>query len=175
MSNDYHLRYPIGEYNPPKPIPEELVRVWINDIARLPADLKSLAVKLGSDKLDQAYRPGGWTARQVIHHIVDSHVNSFVRFKLALTEENPTIRPYFEDRWAELSDNRTAPIDMSLQILEGLHQRWTFLLNSLTNADLKRTWHHPEVGKSLPLTYWIGLYAWHGKHHLEHVRLVVNA
>jgi len=118
--------------------------------------------------LNTPYREGGWTVRQLIHHVPDSHLNSYVRFKLALTEDEPTIKPYQEDRWAELADSRVTPIETSLSLLDSLHQRWILLLRSFTAADWKKTFRHPEVGV-LTLDKTVALYAWHGKHHVAHI------
>jgi uncharacterized damage-inducible protein DinB len=123
---------------------------------------------LSEDQLNTPYREGGWTVRQLIHHVPDSHLNSYVRFKLALTEDEPTIKPYQEDRWAELADSRVTPIETSLSLLDSLHQRWILLLRSFTAADWKKTFRHPEVGV-LTLDKTVALYAWHGKHHVAHI------
>jgi len=127
---------------------------------------------LSEVQLDTAYRPGGWTVRQVVHHCADSHMNSFIRFKLALTEENPTIKPYHEDKWAEMADAKNLPIEPSLKILEGLHDRWAILIKSLSDQDLQKTFYHPANQKTITLATTIALYAWHSRHHLEHVKLV---
>ena len=118
--------------------------------------------------MSRPYREGGWTVRQVIHHLPDSHLNSYIRFKLALTENEPTIKPYQEDRWAELADSRVTPIETSLSLLDSLHQRWILLLRSFTAADWKKTFRHPELGV-LTLDKTVALYAWHGKHHVAHI------
>ena len=132
-----------------------------------PAKLKAAVGGLNDRQLDTPYRPGGWTVRQVVHHLPDSHLNSFVRFKLALTEEEPTIKPYDEARWAELADSK-APIELSLPLLENLHERWVLLLNSLTPADWQRKFRHPERGP-MTLTDNLQIYAWHGRHHVAHI------
>jgi len=116
----------------------------------------------------------GWTVRQVIHHIPDSHLNAYIRFKQALTEENPTIRPYFEDRWAKLTDSQLTPIDVSLKLLSSLHQRWVVVLKSMKTDDFTRTYFHPAYNKSMPLINVLQMYSWHGKHHLAHIMLVKN-
>src|SRR5579862_4296401 len=140
------LRYPIGKC-PSKPVltPNER-REGIENIAQTPARLKAAIAGLSPEHLDTPYRPGGWTVRQVIHHLPDSHMNSFVRFKLALTEDEPTIKPYDEDRWAELADSKTTPIEVSLTMLDSLHDRWVRLLRSLTPEEWKRTFRHPDLG-----------------------------
>jgi uncharacterized damage-inducible protein DinB len=123
---------------------------------------------LSAQQLDTPYREGGWTVRQVVHHVPDSHLNSYIRFKLALTEEDPTIRPYMEDRWAELPEAKTAPIELSLSLLEDLHKRWMLMLRAIQPAEWKRTFRHPEIGP-MTLEKNLALYAWHGRHHVAHV------
>ena len=174
MSDDLEkLRYPIGRFEPPSRIDRDQIGRWISDIEALPADLRRTVRGLTDTQLNTPYRPGGWTIRQVIHHLPDSHINSFIRFKLALTENRPEIKPYFEDRWAELPDYSMTPVSASLDLLEGLHQRWVALLRSLTRQDLERTFIHPESGLvKLPET--IGSYAWHGRHHLAHIREAIR-
>jgi uncharacterized damage-inducible protein DinB len=162
-------RYPIGRYHWDKEITEVDRQKWIAEIAALPERLQAAVTGLSDEQLDTPYRKGGWTIRQVVHHLADSHMNSLIRFKLALTENNPTIRPYYEDRWAELSDSRTLPVEPSLMLLTGLHSRWTTLLLSLSPDDYARTFYHPESEKSIRLDYNLGLYAWHGNHHLAHI------
>jgi len=161
------LRYPIGRFEHHAGTPEERAR-WIADIAALPARLREAVTGLKDAQLDTPYRPGGWTVRQVVHHLADSHVNSFVRFRLALTEDAPTIKPYEEARWAELPDARTGDIGVSLTLLEALHDRWVHLLRTLEDAEFGRTIHHPEAG-TLDLDYLTSMYAWHGRHHVAHV------
>lgn len=163
------LKYPIGKFEKPEAITKELLSQWIDEIAAFPAQLKAEVNHLDEGQLDSPYRPEGWTIRQVVHHCADSHMNSFIRFKLALTEEQPTIKPYREERWAELADGKM-PIDASLMLLEGLHARWGALLKSLSAEEMSRTYVHPEQGQAIPLDVTIGLYAWHGKHHLAHIR-----
>lgn len=162
------LRYPIGPYTPPEPITPEHVIAWIEEIRTLPARLEAAGIGLQDPDLDTPYRPGGWTIRQVVHHVADSHMNSYIRFKLALTEDNPVIKPYHEDRWAELPDSG-GPVVHSLSIIHALHRKWVRLLRGLTEEQLARTFHHPEAGRDYRLDYAIGLYAWHGNHHLAHI------
>jgi hypothetical protein len=157
------LRYPIGKYNG-----EGDVRQWIEQIAAAPGQLRKAVEGLSPSQIDTPYRPGGWTVRQVIHHFPDSHINSYVRFRLALTEDEPTIKPYDQERWATLADSRIAEIETSLALLESLHVRWVLLLRSLTADDWKRTFRHPELGL-VTLEWNAGLYAWHGRHHTAHV------
>jgi uncharacterized damage-inducible protein DinB len=140
----------------------------IDEIAETPTRLRVAIEGLSPQQLDTPYRPGGWTVRQVVHHLPDSHLNSYTRFKLALTEEEPTIRPYYEDRWAELEDGRTAPVDISLALLEALHQRWVLMLKLLTPADLTRTFRHPDLGV-FTLEKALCHYAWHGRHHIAQI------
>jgi hypothetical protein len=162
------MRYPIGKfhYDGP-PTPEQRER-FLGEIARAPAGLRAAVEGLSEGQLNTPYRPGGWTLRQVVHHVPDSHLNSYVRFKLALTEDEPTIKPYAEDRWAELADTKSTPIEVSLSLLESLHDRWMRLLRSLTAGDWKRSFRHPELGP-MTLEKTLALYAWHGRHHASHV------
>jgi len=172
MSNNEieKLKYPEGRFIKPENITKELINEWIKEIELLPYKLKVLTVKLMEYELGWRYRPGGWTIQQVGHHIADSHMNSFIRFKLTLTENVPTIKPYFEERWAELPDSTDVPISASIKILEGLHARWTHLLRSLNSEDLKLTFSHPERGRQITLGENLALYAWHSNHHLAHIR-----
>ena len=162
------LRYPIGKFTYDGPLTEDRKRGLIEEIAKTPANLRSAAKGLSNEQLDTPYRPGGWTVRQVVHHLPDSHMNSYVRFKLALTEVDPTIKPYAEDRWAELADTKATPIDVSLTLLESLHSRWVLLLRSLQPQDFARTFRHPEMGV-LNLDKYLALVAWHGRHHIAHI------
>jgi hypothetical protein len=163
------LKFPIGEFEKPKTITKGILTNWISTISEFPERLKNEVSNLTDVQLDTPYRSDGWTIRQVVHHCADSHMNSLIRFKLSLTEDCPTIKPYFEDRWAELVDSKTLPVASSLKILEGLHMRWTTLLNSLTDQQLKRTFIHPEHGRHFMLDETIGVYAWHCNHHLAHI------
>lgn len=165
MSED--LSYPIGKFDKNFEFTPELKRKFISEIERLPANIKNAVSDLKDEQLDTPYRPEGWTVRQTVHHVADSHLNSFVRFKLALTEDAPTIRPYYEDRWAELADS-DLPIDASIKIIEGVHTRWTFLLNEMTDADFQKKLIHPESGE-WTLGRMLGLYAWHSRHHTAHI------
>ncbi len=166
MSED--LRFPIGKFDKDFEFSSELKRQFIDEIAALPDKLKDAVKDLSEEQIETPYRPGGWTVRQTIHHVADSHLNSFCRFKLALTEDNPTIRPYFEDRWAETADAKNFPLEHSQKIIEGVHARWTTLLNSMTDADFQRKLVHPETGE-WTLGKMLGLYAWHGRHHTAHI------
>ena len=162
------LRYPIGKFRVEGEISEEQRQEWIGQIAEAPAKLRAAFSGLDDAHLDTPYRPGGWTLRQLAHHVPDSHMNSYVRFRLALTEEGPAIKPYHEDRWAELPDARTAPVELSLALLDALHARWVLLLRSLGPVDWERTFQHPELG-AMTLERNLALYAWHGRHHTAHV------
>ena len=163
------LQYPIGKFNVKRPISVEDRNQYIQDIANLPQQLIAAIDGFSDEQLDTPYRPGGWTVRQVIHHLADSHINSYIRFKLALTEKKPIIKPYWEDRWAELSDAKSAPVELSLRLLESLHGRWVILLKNLSDADTEETFVHPEHGKEVPLDINIAIYSWHSRHHLAHI------
>lgn len=163
------LKYPIGIYSKPQEITQELLSEYILAISTFPEKLKNEVHNLTDSQLDTPYRLGGWTLRQVVHHCADSHMNSLVRFKLALTEDNPTIKPYYEDRWAELADSKSMPFEASLKMIEGIHARWTVLLTSLSERELSRTFFHPESNKQYQLDETIGVYAWHCIHHLAHI------
>lgn len=162
------LRFPIGKFMAPAEIGPAQVSAWIDDIEALPARLRGQVRGYTADQLGTTYRPEGWTVAQVIHHLADSHINSYTRFRLALTEDHPTIRPYDEAAWARLPDAAGAPVEASLDLLQALHARWTRLLRSLDGAALDRGFVHPESGE-IGLRHNIGLYAWHGRHHLAHI------
>ena len=162
------LQYPIGKFSFPASFTEDDRQKCLDEISHAPANLRAAVSGLSEDQLDTPYRPAGWSVRQVVHHVPDSHMNAYVRFKLALTEEEPTIKPYAEDRWAVLADTRTTPIEVSLMLLESLHTRWMRLLGSLAAADWKRTFRHPELGV-MNLERMLALYAWHGRHHVAHI------
>ena len=165
-------RYPIGEFSPPDTVPLEQVHDWIDDIATLPANLRRTVSALTDDQLDTPYRPDGWTVRQVVHHLPDSHMNSLIRFKWALTEDRPTIKAYDEKGWAVLPDSRE-PIAGSLDLLDALHRRWVSLLRSLSGAQLQCEFVHPESGRAT-LAVTVGSYAWHGRHHLAHIERLIE-
>ena|SRR2546423_9285993 len=162
------LRYPVGKFHFDGPLTEEQKQTFLGEIARTPANLRAAVKGLSDSQLDTPYRPGGWSVRQVVHHLPDSHLNSYVRFKLALTEDEPIIKPYAEDRWAELADTKSTPIEVSLTMLDSLHDRWVRLLRSLTPEEWKRTFRHPALG-SMTLEKTLALYAWHGRHHVAHI------
>jgi uncharacterized damage-inducible protein DinB len=160
-------RYPIGKFSYSGLLTADQKKQCLDDIEQTPARLREAVRGLSDTQLDTPYRDGGWTVRQVVHHVPDSHMNAYIRFKLALTEDDPTIKPYMEDRWAELPDSRQ-PIENSLAMLDSLHRRWTILLRSLSDADWKRTFRHPELGP-MTLEKTLALYSWHGRHHVAHV------
>lgn len=162
------LSYPVGKYDWPKTIALEMRKPWIDEIAAAPAHLRRAVQGLNDAQLDTPYRPGGWTVRQVVHHVADSHMNSFLRFRLALTEQEPVIKPYDQDAWAALSDSRTAPVEISLRLIEGLHARWVALLSTFGDVEYSRTFRHPEIGL-MRLDSTLGLYAWHCRHHAAHI------
>jgi len=173
MSTD--RQYPIGKYIRPTQFDAAALQQHIQTISDFPTDIQKLADALTPMQLNMSYRPGGWTSRQVIHHCADSHMNSFIRFKLALTEDNPAIKPYMEAAWAEMADYQQASITESLQIIHGLHARWTILLRNMQEADFHKTVFHPQQDRTIPLYALTALYAWHCKHHLAHINLVLNS
>lgn len=167
-ADDEALRFPVGRYKPqPQATPQDRAE-WLNELESLPAKLRQAVEGLSNEQLDTSYRPGGWTVRQVVHHLPDSHMNSYMRFRFALTEDTPLIKPYDEATWAELTDAKSAPIGLSLGLLENLHARWTILLRSLSDAQFARSFRHPAMG-DVRLDTALGLYAWHGRHHLAHI------
>lgn len=162
------LRYPVGRFRMNHDPTDDERLTLIDEIAATPSRLRAAIRVLSDEQLDTPYRPGGWTVRQVVHHVPDSHLNSYIRFKLALTEEEPTIRSYDEDRWAKLEDSRITPPEVSLALLDALHERWVTLLRSLAPEDFRRTFRHPELGP-VSLNKNVALYAWHGRHHVAHI------
>jgi hypothetical protein len=162
------LRYPIGKFTPPIELKKELRDKFIDTITRLPHDMRNAVNGLTEEQLDAPYRDGGWTLRQVVHHVADSHVNAYIRFKLTLTEVNPTIKPYIEQRWAELPDSKE-PVELSLKILEAIHPRWVVVLNHISDEEMNFTFIHPEKNSSMTLFKTMALYAWHSEHHLNHI------
>jgi hypothetical protein len=163
------LQYPIGKFALQGEVTPSRLEGWITEIAEAPAQLRSAIHGLTEQQFDTPYRPEGWTVRQVLHHVPDSHLNAYVRFKLALTEDNPTIKPYEEARWAELPDTNGTQVGVSLMLLEALHRRWVILLRAMTEEQWARTYFHPEQQKSLRLDRILAMYAWHGKHHVAHI------
>ena len=161
------LRYPIGPFDDPAPITADMRRLAITTIAELPFQLRRAVAGLLDSQLDTPYRPNGWTVRQVVHHVADSHMNAFVRTKLGLTEHQPTIKPYDQDSWVPLADSRL-PVDLSLSIVDGVHARWSELWRSLTPPQFGRVFHHPEIGV-VTLDSQLQMYAWHSRHHVAHI------
>jgi len=162
------LQYPVGRFAWPDAVSLDDRRRYIDEIEQTPKNMRAAVAGLSDQQIDTPYRPGGWTLRQVVHHMPDSHLNSYVRFRLALTEDEPTIKPYDEARWAELADARTAPVELSLTLLDSLHKRWVLLLRSLSAADCAKKFRHPELGE-VTLEKNLALYAWHGRHHVAHI------
>ncbi|MCL4112531.1 UNVERIFIED_CONTAM: hypothetical protein GTU68_061038 [Idotea baltica] len=169
------LRFPVGEFSPPPEITPHHRSAWINEIAAFPQQVRDLTKHLDQTQKAWVYRPGGWSIRQLVHHCADSHMNSLIRFKLALTEESPDIRPYYEDRWAQLADGNSDNLEDSLLLLTGLHAKWVRLLNSLTAEQWQREFVHPEHGQRFSLDENAGIYAWHCRHHLAHIQLALDS
>lgn len=168
------LKYPIGKFHYPGTY-DAATRTELKDkIKALPAQMRQLTDGLSEEQLSRTYRPGGWTVRQVVHHVADSHLNSIIRFKLGLTEDTPTIKPYDEAAWANLRDTEVTPIEVSVTLLEALHTRWGNLLDGFSEADWQRKVFHPEREATMPLDEFLGLYAWHGAHHLAHIELALE-
>lgn len=161
-------RYPIGKYQP-QPFSEQQKQEWINDIRFLPLALENAILNLDAAQLDTPYREGGWTVKQLVHHVADSHINAYCRFKLGLTEDNPTIKPYEENLWAQLKDTQNLPVNVSLTLLHAVHIRWVEVLVNMSDEDFNRTVFHPEHKKEMSLWFLLGMYAWHSKHHTAHV------
>ena len=163
------LKYPIGKANIPSQITDNYLEGWISIIEHHPEKIAQLVANLTEDQLDTPYRENGWTIRQVVHHLGDSHTNSYIRFKWSLTEFKPIIKAYHEDRWAELQDSKYAPIQISLDYLKALHSKWVYLLKGISKDDLKKCFIHPESNEEVPLDKNIGIYAWHCEHHYQHI------
>jgi hypothetical protein len=162
------LSYPIGRFDFKQVVEPARYPALIAEIAEAPALYREAVRGLDEAQIDTPYRPGGWTVRQTVHHVADSHMNSFIRFRLALTEEEPTVRPYDQAAWGELADAHTAPIEWSLSMIDGLHSRWVVLLKAMGDGGFSRTFRHPEIGV-IPLSTNLALYAWHGRHHAAHI------
>ena len=174
MNNDHSLRYPTGRledqaFTGKEPFSESIKNSQIRDIKFLPSLMEQAVENLDAQQLHTAYRPGGWTIHQVVHHVPDSHMNAYIRFKLGLTENNPVIKPYDEAAWAELSDTRNLPVNISLTLLHALHSRWVEVLINITEAEWNKTVFHPEHNKVISLWSLLATYAWHGKHHVAHI------
>ena len=161
-------RYPIGKYEP-QHFDEKLKITWIRDIQFLPQNLENAVLNLDAAQLETPYREGGWTVKQLVHHVADSHVNAYTRFKLGLTEDRPTIKPYEEKLWAELSDTKNLPVNISFTLLHALHARWVEVLKNISDEEWNRTVIHPESKKEISLWYLLGSYSWHGRHHTAHI------
>ena len=169
------LQYPIGKFNAPQEISETHIADWIKAIQLLPEKLKAVTQNFTSEQWKTTYRPGGWTAQQVVHHIADSHMNSIIRFKWALTENAPQIKTYHEKLWSELPDVFLTPPEISLNLIDFLHQRWVVLLQNFQPQDFDKSYVNPETQRIYDLKTAIGLYAWHGNHHLAHLKLIAEA
>lgn len=163
------LKYPVGEYIPKRQYSNEDIKKGTETIRLLAGKLKKAITGLNEKQLDTRYRDGGWTIRQVVHHIADSHINAYVRFRLALTEETPVINPYNQDKWAELNDANTLPVEVSINLIEALHNRWANLIESLNDKDLNKNYFHPEQHNTVNLDYVVDIYAWHCEHHLAQI------
>lgn len=162
------LRYPIGKYIA-QPFSDKQWKEWLIDIQFLPQHMENAILNLDEAQLNTPYRDGGWTVKQVTHHVADSHMNAYIRFKLGLTEDNPTIKPYDEVAWAEMKDTHNLPINISLTLVHSLHARWYEVLRNMTREELDRSVYHPEHKKEMSLWYLLGMYAWHGRHHTAHI------
>jgi uncharacterized damage-inducible protein DinB len=161
-------RYPIGKFEP-KPYSEEQKNKWMLDLQFLPEGIERAIQNLDESQLNTAYRLEGWTVKQLVHHVADSHMNAYIRFKLGLTEENPVIKPYEEKEWANLADNDTVPINVSITLLHALHLRWVAAIKDLTEEQWNRTVFHPASKREMSLWFLLGLYAWHSNHHIAHI------
>jgi len=168
------LKYPIGQFMMPEIFDESLAKIWISEIEALPEQIKHATANLSDEELDRTYRPNGWTLKQVIHHIPDSHMNAYIRFKQAMTEDTPIIRPYYEEHWAETEEAKNGDIQMSVSLLTALHKRWVAFLKTLNVEDYQRKYIHPAHKKELTLANMLGMYAWHGKHHLAHITNTIS-
>jgi hypothetical protein len=168
MTDLDHLRYPIGRFSAPADFPPALRIASIQTLRELPERLRSAVSGFTGTQLDTSYREGGWTVRQLVHHVADSHTNSYIRFKLALTEDWPTIKPYDEAAWAELSDSRTVAVEPSLTWIEAMHERWVAVLEAMSERDFQKGFNHPERGRQ-NLDNALALYAWHSRHHTAHI------
>ena len=174
MSDHDPRRFPFGPFEPRTGFTAKEREVFVAEIQGFPSTLRSLVETLSEGQLDTPYRPGGWTVRQVVHHVPDSHLQGYVRFKLAMTENSPTIKTYDQAAWGNAIDAKSAPVESSLSLLDGLHSRWTVFLRSMSEEDLSRTYIHPEMGE-ISLETTVQLYAWHGRHHLGHIELVAGS
>ena len=163
------LSYPIGEFSFNQSAGEKEIKQWISEIEKFPSQIRVAVEELYEQQMNTPYRDGGWTIKQVVHHTADSHMNAYIRIKLALTEDRPTIKPYNEKQWAEMDDAKNLPVEYSLLILDSVHARLVYVLKNLSAHDLERTVFHPESKKEMSIKFLIALYAWHGKHHCAHI------
>ncbi|MEO5582510.1 MAG: YfiT family bacillithiol transferase [Saprospiraceae bacterium] len=170
-----YLKYPVGKFTKPDVVIPEQIKVWIQEIKDLPDLLQIGLSGLSSPDYEKTYRPDGWNIRQLVHHLADSHMNSFIRFKLALTEENPVIKPYLEGRWSAMPDETMLQPQSSLDILSGLHTRWGFMLDHMAISDFQKGFIHPEKNRFISLEETTALYAWHCRHHLAHIRIAKHS
>ncbi|WP_372755876.1 YfiT family bacillithiol transferase [Mariniflexile sp.] len=168
------LKYPIGQFECPSTIFPHHIEGWLSILEHFPNRLENLVIHLSENQLNTVYRPDGWTVRQVIHHLADSHHHSYARFKWALTEDKPVIKAYFEDKWANLFDSKSAPIEMSIQHLKAVHAKLVYLLKGLQAEDYSRSFIHPETQKEIFLNYNVGMYAWHSNHHYSHIEELIK-
>jgi len=168
MTNE-NLRFPIGKHIIQDSYSDHSRQKWKNIIHDLPTKLINITKDLTNEQLHYTYRPEGWNIQQVVHHLADSHMNSFIRFKLSLTEDSPTIKPYNEAAWADMPDYENVPIEFSLSILNGVHHRWSYVLNNMSEADFEKSFHHPENGSNMSLNEATSMYAWHCNHHFKHI------
>jgi hypothetical protein len=166
------LRYPTGKFVAPENFSEQDIQKWITNVEELPNLLRNELASFTDEMQDTPYRDGGWSARQVVHHVADSHMNAYIRFKLALTEDSPVIKPYQEKLWSELPDAKTSPCEISLDILDALHRRWIMVLRKMKGPDFERKFINPETKREFRLGVALALYSWHGLHHLGHLRIV---
>ncbi|MCW3122086.1 MAG: Metal-dependent hydrolase [Flavipsychrobacter sp.] len=164
------LQYPIGRYEPPVAMTPELAKEWIAVLGALPSWMDICIENMDEEQLRAPYREGGWNTQQVVHHLADSHMNAYVRLKLALTEDNPIVKPYNEQAWATLPDTEIVPVNISVTMLHAMHRRMVALLQTLSNTDWERTYFHPEHKRKFPIWEMIAMYAWHSRHHTEHIR-----
>ncbi|MDH5400796.1 MAG: putative metal-dependent hydrolase [Cyclobacteriaceae bacterium] len=173
-NNTENLQFPIGKYTPPKVITTDFIQYAIAQIEQLPAKIKRVVDQMSEDQFDNTYRPGAWTARQVLYHIGDSHLHSYVRFKWALTEDSPTIKAYDQDGWGGLFDSTGSSVNSSMKFIEVLHERWVSLLKGIDEPGWEKTFYHPQMERHIALKWNAGLYAWHGNHHLAHLEIIAD-
>ena len=169
-----NLRFPVGKFSWPNSSSHEDFKGWIKTLHEFPFEIFNLTSDLNTKQLSWAYRPDGWSIRQLVHHCADSHMNSFIRYKWALTEDSPKIKAYFEDRWANLPESLVGDVKAPLSMIDGLHERWVTLINSLSEKELEKVFVHPETGKETRLWDNTALYAWHCNHHMAHIRLALE-